>query len=44
MYAYLPKATSQVNYNIAALVWQGGRYRGIDYITMNTNNEYKLLG
>lgn len=28
MYTYLPKATSQVNYNIAVLVWQGNRFKG----------------
>ena len=31
-----PLAISQSNYNIKALVWQGGRYRGIQWITMNS--------
>lgn len=35
MYSYLPKATTQVNYNIPALVWQAGRYKGTDIIVMN---------
>jgi len=36
MYTYLPKATSQVNYNIAVLVWQGNRFKGTEYITINS--------
>lgn len=36
MYSYLPKATTQTNYNIPALVWQGGKNKGIDYIVMNS--------
>lgn len=41
---YLPKAISQANYNIPALVWQGQRYKGIDYITMNMNCQDDYLG
>lgn len=37
MYSYLPKATTQTNYNIPALVWQAGRYKGTDIIVMNDN-------
>lgn len=37
MDSYLPRAISQPNYNIAALVWQNQRYKGIDYITINMN-------
>lgn len=43
MDTYLPKAISQPNYNIPALVWQNNRYKGIDYIVMNSNcqDDYK---
>lgn len=44
MDTYLPKATSQVNYNVPALVWQSNRYRGIDYLTMTSNCRYDYLG
>jgi hypothetical protein len=36
MNVWLPRAISQPNYNIPALVWSNSRYMGIDYITMNS--------
>ena len=43
MDVYYPKAISQANYNIKALVWQNNRYRGVTWITMNSNcqNDYR---
>ena len=39
-----PLAISQPNYNIKALVWQGGRYRGIQWITMNSGCQNEFRG
>lgn len=44
IYAWLPLAVSQPNFNIPALVWQNSRYLGIDYITMNTNCQNDFMG
>ena len=44
MDTYFPKALSQANFNVPSLYWSGGRYKGIDYITMNWNCQSNYLG
>lgn len=39
-----PTALTQHDYNVAALVWQNKRYKGIDYITMTDNCRFDYLG
>ncbi len=39
-----PLALTQDDYNVAALVWQNKRYKGIDYITMTDNCRFDYLG
>lgn len=43
-YTTYPDAVSQNSFNVEALVWQGGRYRGTEFITINTVCQYCFRG